>query len=332
MTDQDLYPRGPKDVPAELTQPTATYKHAWLALASLALFVALYIALAGWFVWTAYRMFGEAAAGGPDKGWHLLISVSAAFLAVFMLKALFFIQRGGAPDAVEVTAAEQPRLFAFLHRLADEAGAPRPKRVYLSARVNAAVFYDLSILNLLFPSAELEIGLALVNADAERDQGGAGARVRASSRSARWRSALVHRAAIAAHIVAKRDALDEFIGWCRAWTCASHGSAGCCRWSGRSARSWTRCSGWWCWRSARCRARWNSRPTWWRSRSPAATSWCTRCTSSTPRTRRGGGRSVSPNRRCAKAAFHTTCLRCKRVSSRGSRRFWTMKATARRPE
>ena len=115
--------------------------------------MALYIALAGWFVWTAYRMFGEAAAGGPDKGWHLLISVSAAFFAVFMLKALFFIQRGGAPDAVEVTAAEQPRLFAFLHRLADEAGAPRPKRVYLSARVNAAVFYDLSILNLLFPSA-----------------------------------------------------------------------------------------------------------------------------------------------------------------------------------
>ena len=34
MTDQDLYPRGPKDVPAELTRPTATYKHrAWLALA-----------------------------------------------------------------------------------------------------------------------------------------------------------------------------------------------------------------------------------------------------------------------------------------------------------
>jgi hypothetical protein len=161
----ELYPHGPQNVPVELTRPTVTYKQrAWLALASLALFVALYVALAGWFVWTAHRMFGEAMAGGPDAFWHFLIGSSAAFLAVFMLKALFFIKRGGAPDAVEVTAADQPRLIEFLHRLADDAGAPRPKRVYVSARVNAAVFYDLSILNLLFPSRKnLEIGLALVN-------------------------------------------------------------------------------------------------------------------------------------------------------------------------
>ena len=34
----------------------------------------------------------------------------------------------------------------------------------MSARVNAAVFYDLSILNFIFPSRKnLEIGLALVN-------------------------------------------------------------------------------------------------------------------------------------------------------------------------
>ncbi len=217
MTDQDLYPRGPKDVPAELTQPTATYKHrAWLALASLALFVALYIALAGWFVWTAHRMFGEAAAGGPDKVWHFLISVSAAFLAVFMLKALFFIKRGGAPDAVEVTAAEQPRLFAFLHRLADEAGAPRPKRVYLSARVNAAVFYDLSILNLLFPSGKnLEIGLALVNVLTLSEIKAVLAHEfgHFAQRSMAIGSWVYIAQQIAAHIVAKRDALDEFIGW-----------------------------------------------------------------------------------------------------------------------
>src|SRR5207245_1204659 len=37
-------------------------------------------------------------------------------------------------------------------------------KVYLSARVNAAVFYDLSLLNLLLPSRKnLEIGLGLVN-------------------------------------------------------------------------------------------------------------------------------------------------------------------------
>ena len=213
----DLYPHGPASVPAELTKPTAVYRQrAWLALASLLLFVALYIALAGWFVWTAHRMLGEAMAGGPDRGWHLLLSISAAFLAVFMLKALFFIKRGGAPDAVEVTAAEQPRLFAFLHRLADDAGAPRPKRVYLSARVNAAVFYDLSILNLLFPSGKnLEIGLALVNVLTLSELKAVLAHEfgHFAQRSMAIGSWVYIAQQIAAHIVAKRDALDEFIGW-----------------------------------------------------------------------------------------------------------------------
>lgn len=161
----ELYPDGPQGVPADLVRPTSTYKHrAWLAMASLVLFVVLYVALGVWFVWTAYRMLGSAVLGGPDAMVHWLVGGCAAFLAVFMLKALLFIERGGVPDAVEVTAKEQPRLFAFLAHLADEAGAPRPSRVYLSPRVNAAVFYDLTVFNLVFPSRKnLEIGLALVN-------------------------------------------------------------------------------------------------------------------------------------------------------------------------
>lgn len=64
---QNLYPPGPKSIPAELTKPSTAYKHrAWLAVASLVLFLVLYVALAVWFVWTAYRMFGAVVAGGPD--------------------------------------------------------------------------------------------------------------------------------------------------------------------------------------------------------------------------------------------------------------------------
>src|SRR5258706_16256341 len=103
----EYYPLGPQTVPADLTRPTPTYKQrAWLALASLALFVALYIALAGWFALTAYRMIGEAVAGGPNSFWNFLIGASAVLLGTFMLKALIFLKRGGAPDAIEVTAAE----------------------------------------------------------------------------------------------------------------------------------------------------------------------------------------------------------------------------------
>lgn len=211
----DFYPAGPQRAPADLTKPTATYKQrAWLALASLVVFVALYLALSGWFVWTAYRMFGEAMAGGPNRFWHFLIGASAAFLAVFMLKALFFIQRGGAPDAVEITAREQPRLFEFLFQLADDAGAPRPKRVYLSARVNAAVFYDLSILNLLFPSHKnLEIGLALVNVLTLSEIKAVLAHEfgHFAQRSMAIGSWVYIAQQIAAHVVAKRDALDKFL-------------------------------------------------------------------------------------------------------------------------
>jgi Zn-dependent protease with chaperone function len=83
---------------------------------------------------------------------------------VFLVKALFGVTRGGRSRDFEVTPELEPELFRFLHRLADETGAPRPHRVFLSPLVNAAVFYDLSLLNLLFPSKKnLELGLGLVN-------------------------------------------------------------------------------------------------------------------------------------------------------------------------
>src|SRR5262245_3309561 len=155
---------GSNELLSTLAQPTSAYKRrAWLAMAGLAVFVILYFWLAGWFLLTAYRLtFGAEGAREPLLGW--LVGGCAAILAFFMLKAVFFVSRGGQSDDVEITAAQQPRLFEFLHQLADQAGAPRPYRVFLSARVNAAVFYDLSLLNLVFPSKKnLEIGLALVN-------------------------------------------------------------------------------------------------------------------------------------------------------------------------
>ena len=94
----------------------------------------------------------------------MFLAISTAFLALFLIKALFFLERGKMTDEIEVSAQDQPRLFEFLHRLADEVGAPRPYRVYLSPSVNACVFYDLSLLNLIIPSRKnLDIGLGLVN-------------------------------------------------------------------------------------------------------------------------------------------------------------------------
>jgi Zn-dependent protease with chaperone function len=214
MTAEHVYPAGPGSVPADLTRPTRAYRtHAWLAMAGLTLFVLLYLALASWFTWTAYRLFASLAHGG-DPLWTLVAGVCSAFLAVFMWKALVFIKHRHAIDDVEVTAAEQPRLFDFINRLADEAGAPRAHRVFLSPRVNAAVFYDLSVLNLLLPSRKnLEIGLGLVNAVSlgelkavlAHEFGHFGQR---SMAVGRW---VYIAQQIAGHIIAKRDALDSFL-------------------------------------------------------------------------------------------------------------------------
>ncbi len=211
----NLYPDGPSNVPVELTKPTSTYKQrAWLAVLSLATFITVYIALAGWFCWTAYAMFTQAQVGGDDAVFRVFIGGCAAFLAVFMLKALFFVKRGGNTGAVQVTAEEQPTLFEFLYRLADEAGAPRPKKVFLSPRVNAAVFYDLSLINLIFPSRKnLEIGLSLVNVLTLSEFKAVLAHEfgHFAQRSMAIGSWVYIAQQIAAQVVAKRDALDKLL-------------------------------------------------------------------------------------------------------------------------
>lgn len=153
-------------MPPDLTRATSRYKrHAWLAFLGLLLFVGLYVGLAGWFAWTAYRCAVDLVHGGNGVA-DFFGGAVAALLAIFLLKALFFIKRSGkSSEDIEISAAEQPELFAYVTALADRAKAPRPHRVFVSARVNAAVFYDLSLVNLIFPTKKnLEIGLGLVSA------------------------------------------------------------------------------------------------------------------------------------------------------------------------
>ncbi|MEP7298119.1 MAG: hypothetical protein ABI702_18200 [Burkholderiales bacterium] len=120
---------------ARLAKPTTAYKlRAWLAMAGLTLFTVLYFALAAWFALTAYRLTFGAGSGTKDAFWGWIVGACAAFLGVFMLKAVLFVKHGGGDDSIEITSAEQPELFRFLQRLADKAGAPRPHKVFVSPR------------------------------------------------------------------------------------------------------------------------------------------------------------------------------------------------------
>lgn len=205
----------PSPLIQKLARPSAAYKRrAWLAMGGLALFLVLYFALAGWFGLTAWRLTFGAGAGTRDAFWGWIVGACAAFLAVFMLKAVLFVKHGSGDDGIEITPEQQPELFRFLHRLADKAGAPRPHKVFVSPRVNAAVFYDLSILNLVLPSKKnLEIGLGLVNtltlgefrAVLAHEFGHFAQRAMAVGR---W---VYVAQQIAGALVARRDKLDDFL-------------------------------------------------------------------------------------------------------------------------
>ena len=197
---------------APLPQPSAAYKRrVWLAVASLVVFIVLYFVLAGWFLFTAYRLT-IAADTVAFEGY--LVAGCSVFLAMMMLKPLFFVKHGGTEDSIEITREQQPRLFDFLHDLADRARAPRPHRVFLSPVVNAAVFYDLSALNLIFPTRKnLEIGLGLVNVVTLGELRAVlahefGHFTQSSMAVFRW-SYLAQQ--IAAHLVNRRDKLDAFL-------------------------------------------------------------------------------------------------------------------------
>lgn len=161
-----VFPPAPTAVPAGLTAPTPAYRrHARLALGGLLAFVALYLGLTGYLAWMVWRLLGNAVLHGGNVVSAGLLSLPALFFLAFLVRGLFVVKHSTDPTLVELDPQKQPTLFAFLGKLADDTGAPHPKKVFLSGRVNAAVFYDLSFWNLLFPSKKnLELGLGLVNA------------------------------------------------------------------------------------------------------------------------------------------------------------------------
>ncbi|RCS53913.1 Zn-dependent protease with chaperone function [Bremerella cremea] len=163
MSSSDLLPK--IHTPPDFAKASASYRRrVWLALLGLLTFLVLYVGMASWFTYTTYRMVLGVIAGGPGAVPAFFTAIPFAFLAIFLWKALLFVRHGDEDPGREITPADQPELFEFLYQLADRVGAPRPHRVFLCPGVNASVFYDLSILNLIIPSKKnLTIGLGLVN-------------------------------------------------------------------------------------------------------------------------------------------------------------------------
>jgi Zn-dependent protease with chaperone function len=99
-----------------------------------------------------------------DAFWPIVTGIASGLLCLFLVKGFFKWRRRDATQWLEITDKDEPDLFAFIRRVCQDTRAPRPHRVYLSADVNAAVFYHESVLSLIVPTPKnLVIGLGLVN-------------------------------------------------------------------------------------------------------------------------------------------------------------------------
>lgn len=86
-------------------------------------------------------------------------------VVIFLFKFLFEKSKIDRSHLVELDMDSQPELKDTIKTITAQIGTKFPKRVYLSHEVNASVFYDSSLLSLLFPASKnLHIGLGLASA------------------------------------------------------------------------------------------------------------------------------------------------------------------------
>jgi Zn-dependent protease with chaperone function len=138
---------------------------------------------------------------------------------LFLLKGLFKKTTVEKSSYVEIKEKDHPEIFSFIRQLCQDTRAPRPRRVYASPEVNAALVYNTSLLNLVVPPRkDLMIGLGLVNvvnlsefkAVLAHEFG------HFAQRSVKLGSYVYVANRVMHDLVYSRDALDDFVdGWSR---------------------------------------------------------------------------------------------------------------------
>lgn len=159
----DLYPPSVVAPDIELAASSAHRRSAARLVLGLLGFAVIYVVLIVGCI-AAPSVLIQSALLEPAL-WVLAGPGSLLFgLLIFVLVRGLVHRAGVGASAIEVTRVEQPRLFAFLERLANEAGAPMPDRVSLSSGVNAAMLRSPSAIGLVFGGRrELVLGLGLIN-------------------------------------------------------------------------------------------------------------------------------------------------------------------------
>ncbi|MEO7992236.1 MAG: M48 family metallopeptidase [Chryseolinea sp.] len=165
------YPARPQNIDERVVQPSSAFKQeVTKVLGSIFLFIGLYVILmTGAIALSLLCGYGGIMLIGAWPGFAtLMIGIGliglGGMVIFFLLKFLFKSNTTDRSHLIEIKKKDQPELFNFVRTLTKETQAPFPKRIYLSADVNACVFYDSSFWSMFFPVRKnLQIGLGLVN-------------------------------------------------------------------------------------------------------------------------------------------------------------------------
>lgn len=86
------------------------------------------------------------------------------FVLFFLIKFIFSYKKENHNQLIEISRISEPKLFETIDDLVKSIGVSQPKKVFLSADVNASVNYTSSFFSMFFPVRKnLTIGMPLIN-------------------------------------------------------------------------------------------------------------------------------------------------------------------------
>jgi Zn-dependent protease with chaperone function len=152
-------------------QVSANFKKMTIkAILSIVLFIAVYLILLLLAIGLTFLcgIFGIAIISSKPSFLTLMLGLGllsiGILILIFLLKFLFKKHVIDRSHLIEISKKQEPELFEFIAKIVKEINTDFPKKIYVSADVNASVFYDSSFWSMFFPiKKNLQIGLGLVN-------------------------------------------------------------------------------------------------------------------------------------------------------------------------
>ena len=156
------YPASPEDVPDDLTEyPRSYVTQEWMLLACLFVFLLFYftmVIVSGFLtIWLAIQV-------ARWSFFAIVGSMMSGIIFAFLVKGFFKKNEIEKELQLELKESDHPTLFAFIRQVCEETGAEEPRKMFVSADVNAAVITRTSLINLFVPpKKDMLLGLGLVN-------------------------------------------------------------------------------------------------------------------------------------------------------------------------